>query len=348
MKPSITFALYAWSPLTCAFRLDHRSQQQKRRQRPPNLEFMKSSTVKRLSSWNCADTARVHCWPTRVAAPPRTSSTRAPGSGGSWLCVLKPPTPAARCRNDGPTGSLGGPSACRPRTLDEVRVAAEVEAARPTPATHARAHAFVGTLFFACELAPAHTRDFMAARRAALGRDHRSALALAQLRAFRPPTRAPPSSPTSTRFVAAGPAHRCSSNAPLQELLLGELDAAAVAERAVAARAADPDYTLTEDEVKRHAARGTSAARGPLEALLAAIVDGDPSIRKYGMEKDYGAVGDVADARTCARAAPSACWRCCCSTSRRCPSTSSTRTAFELLDCEASAEVEGGARRGQR
>ena len=36
----------------------------------------------------------------------------------------------------------------------------------------------------------------------------------------------------------------------VQELLLGELDAAAVAERAVAARAADPDYTLTEDEVK--------------------------------------------------------------------------------------------------
>ena len=126
----------------------------------------------------------------------------------------------------------------------------------------------------------------------------------------------------------------------VQELLLGELDAAAVAERAVAARAADPDYTLTEDEVKLLTQRveRVGAARGPLEALLAAIVDGDPSIRKYGMEKDYG-VGDVADPYV--RACRAECMLALLLLHvEALPVDFIDEDRLELLDCEASAEVE--------
>ena len=126
----------------------------------------------------------------------------------------------------------------------------------------------------------------------------------------------------------------------VQELLLGELDAAAVAERAVAARAADPDYTLTEDEVKLLTQRveRVGAARGPLEALLAAIVDGDPSIRKYGMEKDYG-VGDVADPYV--RACRAECMLALLLLHvEALPVDFIDEDRLELLDCEASAAVE--------
>ena len=125
----------------------------------------------------------------------------------------------------------------------------------------------------------------------------------------------------------------------MQELLLGELDAAAVAERAVAARAADPDYTLTEDEVELLTQR-VERRRGarPLEALLAAIVDGDPSIRKYGMEKDYG-VGDVADPYV--RACRAECMLALLLLHvEALPVDFIDEDRLELLDCEASAEVE--------
>ena len=66
MKPwlvtSITFALYAWSHATSRGLTTVTSTSGGIA--PPNLEFMKS-TVKRFEFLNCADAARVHCWPTR-------------------------------------------------------------------------------------------------------------------------------------------------------------------------------------------------------------------------------------------------------------------------------------------
>ena len=168
-----------------------------------------------------------------------------------------------------------------------------------------------------------------------------SALALAQLRvpAAHPPPRAAVVANLDPFRPARPPLEPLLINA-VQELLLGELDAAAVAERAVAARAADPDYTLTDDEVKLLTQRveRVGAARGPLEALLAAIVDGDPSIRKYGMEKDYG-VGDVADPYV--RACRAECMLALLLLHvEALPVDFIDEDRLELLDCEASAEVE--------
>ena len=81
----------------------------------------------------------------------------------------------------------------------------------------------------------------------------------------------------------------------VQELLRGD-DAAAVAERAVAARAADPDYALAADEealLRQRVAR-VAASQAALLALLEAAVAATPWVAKFGASKDFG-IGPEAD-----------------------------------------------------
>ena len=83
----------------------------------------------------------------------------------------------------------------------------------------------------------------------------------------------------------------------LQDLLKDEAnDPQAVAGKALAARAADPDYSLTEGEADLLTRRVVQchAVRKQLMALLEAAVDATPWVRQFGATASIG-VGDDKD-----------------------------------------------------
>ena len=83
----------------------------------------------------------------------------------------------------------------------------------------------------------------------------------------------------------------------IQELLSAQApDPAAVAERALAARSADPDYVLTGAEADRLRASvaAAAAAAEPLGALLQAAADAAPWVAKFGATQTFG-LGELSD-----------------------------------------------------
>ena len=171
-------------------------------------------------------------------------------------------------------------------------------------------------------------------------------LAAAGAFTFAPPSRAPLHAPRAAISANVDPFRP--TRPPLepliinavQELLEGDAPAAAVAERAVQKRAADPDYTLTADEeaLLTQRVERIGAARAPLEALLGAIVDGTPWVTKFGMSGDFG-VGDVRDPYV--RACRAECMLALLLLHvEALPVDFIDEDRLELLDCEASAAVE--------
>jgi len=84
----------------------------------------------------------------------------------------------------------------------------------------------------------------------------------------------------------------------IQELLTndGRASADAVAEAALHARRADPDYTLTaaEEQLLTSRVLRVGAARGALLTLLEAAVAATPWVTKYAAEASFG-LGSLAD-----------------------------------------------------
>jgi len=95
------------------------------------------------------------------------------------------------------------------------------------------------------------------------------------------------------------------ANPPIEPLIINAIqdmlkeskpDANAIAERALAARSADPDYILADEEATllRTRIAGVAAASDALVALLHAAVDATPWVTKFGAAKDFG-VGELSD-----------------------------------------------------
>lgn len=95
------------------------------------------------------------------------------------------------------------------------------------------------------------------------------------------------------------------ANPPIEPLIINAIqdmlkeskpDANAIAERALAARSADPDYILADGEATllRTRIAGVAAASDALVALLHAAVDATPWVTKFGAAKDFG-VGELSD-----------------------------------------------------
>jgi hypothetical protein len=95
------------------------------------------------------------------------------------------------------------------------------------------------------------------------------------------------------------------NNPPIEPVIINAIqdmlrdrksDANAIAERALAARSADPDYILADDEATllRTRIAGVAAASPALVALLHAAVDATPWVTKFGAAKDFG-VGEMSD-----------------------------------------------------
>jgi len=95
------------------------------------------------------------------------------------------------------------------------------------------------------------------------------------------------------------------NNPPIEPLIINAIqdmlvardpDAGAFADKALAARSADPDYVLTGEEAALLRSRivGVGAAAEPLLALLQVAVDATPWVAKFGATKDFG-VGELSD-----------------------------------------------------
>jgi hypothetical protein len=95
------------------------------------------------------------------------------------------------------------------------------------------------------------------------------------------------------------------ANPPMEPLIINAIqemlresrpDANAFAERALAARSADPDYVLADEEATllRTRIAGVAAASDALVALLHAAVEATPWVTKFGAAKDFG-VGELSD-----------------------------------------------------
>mmetsp|Transcript_7064 Transcript_7064/g.21716 ORF Transcript_7064/g.21716 Transcript_7064/m.21716 type:complete len:192 (-) Transcript_7064:168-743(-) len=95
------------------------------------------------------------------------------------------------------------------------------------------------------------------------------------------------------------------ANPPIEPLMINAIqdmlmssnpDGVAIAERALAARSADPDYQLTNEEASLLRSRigGVTATSEALVHLIQAAVDANPWVTKFGATKDFG-IGELSD-----------------------------------------------------